>query len=540
MKLKILSILFFLLLALLFVPKIYAQSTTPTQPNQNYLNTNPNVPQDFHTYTQSVFIEVGAAISCQLSGIDPINPDGKCLGIDPKTKKIGFVEGGGGAIGLVGNLIAETFYIPISTHDYVADVASNFGIAKRTYAQNTGDTPAAAGQAKNQREGSIGFNSLLPTLKLWQVFRNVTYLLFVILFVIVGLGIMFRIKIDPRTVMTLQNQIPKIIMAIIFVTFSYAIAGFLIDMMYVSIYLIMSLFSQAGIDPSNSLSTNPFGAAGGIGGVSGIAFGVAKNISGITASIFDGTLGRVLGGIIGTLIGGLIGQQIGKGIPLPLVGAFFTKASLIGGAIGGVGGAILGNKLIGLIAGLIAYIVIIIAIFQALLRIWFQLIKCYISVLVTVVFSPFYIASGLIPGRSGLGAFFRGMLSNLAVFPATITLFLLGQTFINGFSGHTPGGVTPFIPPLVGDLTDPSRFGSIIGLGIILMAPEAAVMVKDALKSPDFKYSSGIGRSLSAGPGIIGQFGRGYTAGLGYTYDKSGHAQPIGIWRGLFRSVIGG
>ena len=52
--------------------------------------------------------------------------------------------------------------------------------------------------------------------------------------------------------MTIQNQIPKIIISLILVTFSFAIAGFLIDLMWVSIYVVINLMSQA--DPNITAS----------------------------------------------------------------------------------------------------------------------------------------------------------------------------------------------------------------------------------------------------------------------------------------------
>ena len=87
-------------------------------------------------------------------------------------------------------------------------------------------------------ETGTGFDGLKPLLPLWTVFRNIVYILFVLVFVIIGVAIMLRLKIDPRTVMTIQNQIPKLIIGILLVTFSFSIAGFLIDIMYTSIYLI--------------------------------------------------------------------------------------------------------------------------------------------------------------------------------------------------------------------------------------------------------------------------------------------------------------
>src|SRR3989344_5893521 len=283
--------------------------------NSNYLNTNPDVPQNLNTYTQSVFINIATTVFCIFTGVDPLSPQGKCLGIDPATRKIGYVDQGGGLMAITGNLIASTFYIPVSTHDYGSFMASKFGIGEKAYAQG------------------IGFKGLMPTLKLWEAFRNITYMIFVVLFLIVGLGIMFRIKIDPRTVMTIQNQIPKIIVGLILVTFSYAIAGFLIDLMYVSMYLIISVFTQQDIDAVSITSSTPFGAAGGIGGLFGIAGGVADSIAGIVASIFDGTIGNLIGAVITSLITGLLASQ--TGIPF---------AGLVGGILGFIGGGLFGNE----------------------------------------------------------------------------------------------------------------------------------------------------------------------------------------------------
>ena len=62
---------------------------------QNYnpqnldLGTNPDVPVNLSTYTQSVFIEITSAASCLISGVDPVRPDQPCLGFDPGTRKIG-------------------------------------------------------------------------------------------------------------------------------------------------------------------------------------------------------------------------------------------------------------------------------------------------------------------------------------------------------------------------------------------------------------------------------------------------------------------
>src|SRR3989344_6266299 len=225
-----------------FISPAFAQAKNQTPIPAN---TNPDVPNNLHNWTQNVMIEVMSALTCQLAGVDPINPQQGCLGIDSKSGKIGFLpsavsgKANGGAIGFMGNMIATLYTPPLHTSDYFQNLAQNFGISKKTYAQNTG----------------AGFQGLTPLIGVWSAFRNIVYLFLVIVFVVIGLAIMLRVKIDPLTVMTIQNQIPKVIIGVLLVTFSFAIAGFLIDMMWVSIYLIYGIIS--GIPGVNLGVFNP-------------------------------------------------------------------------------------------------------------------------------------------------------------------------------------------------------------------------------------------------------------------------------------------
>ena len=74
----------------------------------------------------------------------------------------------------------------------------------------------------------IGFSALTPTLQVWKAFRNLSYFLFIIIFIVVGFMIMFRAQINPQTVVTVQAALPKIVVTLIMITFSYAIAVLLL------------------------------------------------------------------------------------------------------------------------------------------------------------------------------------------------------------------------------------------------------------------------------------------------------------------------
>ncbi len=471
--------------------------------------TNPDVPKNLHTGAQVILLEVLSAVSCQLAGVDPLQKNQQCLGVDPKTGNIGFVENGGGAIGLMSNMIGMLYTAPLHTNDYLADLGNNFGIAKKTYAEAEG-----------------GMKQLSPLLGAWKVTRNISYLLFVLVFVLIGLLIMLRIKIDPRTVMTIQNQIPKLIIGIVLITFSFAIAGLLIDMMYVVIYLVIGIIAQA--DPAfgshvttvnQNLYQPPIGfvnevfstgnTSQGGGGVFNITrFGSAGLYSILTRMLTAQDVTQISHGAIQTA------KDCGGGGPF---GCLFAQLGVGTGFIG----AVMSNAfgwLIGFTVSMLAFFIIIIALLFALFRVWFMLIKAYVFFLLDVIAAPFWIIAGMFPGGGGslgFGGWIRDVLANLAVFPATIAVFFLGRMLMDNFgygdkvSGNPSGG---FVPPLIGNPNSINNLGGLIGIGVILMAPKMLEILRDVFKAPQFKYLTGIGEALGAGQATLGA-----AAGFGWS-----------------------
>ncbi len=519
----------FIFLFLSSANSVLAQTNPPP-------STNPDVPNNMHTYTQSVMVEVMAAMTCQLIGIDPVNPSQKCLGIDSASKKIGFVDTSadsasslqagsgqaGGAIGFAGSMIAVLYTPPLHTGDYFSYLAQNFGIAKPAYA-------------------ATGFEGLSPLIKIWSAFRNIVYLLFVIVFIIIGVAIMLRLHIDPRTVMTIENQIPKIIIGLVMVTFSFAIAGFLIDMMYVSIYTVHGVIQGMDIKdkdnnniadkfkPADMQGVSPFGAVGGLGGISSIVkdasdgtagtlnslLGISQNyprLSPIQVSTTEPYITLGIPSISGS--GGFINAAISTisvigGYILGGIAASSFSTPVAGMAVHAIAGVaahdILQGLLRGGIANTIAYLVLFIAVLWALFRLWFQLIIAYIYILIDVVFAPFWILAGLFPGSQiGFGTWLRDIVANLSSFPVAIGMFMLGKLFMEAFKKTPTPGSEPFVPPLIGAPGGTELIGSLIGIGIILMTPQVVTMMRDLLKAPNLKYTAAIGQAVGVGTGAPG------------------------------------
>lgn len=575
------AFLFLITFSLLFKPAAFAQNLNPitqSSPTQQsiFSNTNPDVPKNLHTFTQNVMIEVMSAVICQVSGIDITNTSQGCLGIDPKTQKIGFVKGGGGLIGVLQTSIITLYTPPLHTVDYFKYLASNFGIAKKSYAATSND---------------LGFNSITPLQNVWLASRNVAYLFFVIIFLIIGIGVMLRIHIDPRTVMTIQNQIPKIIIAIVLVTFSFAIAGLLIDVMYIVSYLLLGIIASSDPHMASNVvfnlvrSTNPFDAAntattivnptdcplnGQFGlhfcfnGLPDLAYQPANLVNNFVASMFDNGPGHLVATVLGAILGGFLGNAAGNsagalaglgvlgfgllaiasgGLAIPAeigvagaIGAVATTAaatstftSAIFTAAGGVLGALSASDLLKTVAGVITFLIVMIAILVTLFRLWFQLIMAYIQVLLNIVFAPIWIMLGLIPtSKITFGAWIRNLVGNLSCFPTALVMFLLARVFIDAFAGSS--GQNLFVAPLIANPANPTGLAAVIGMGIFLMTPSAVTTVKNAISGSSGITFGGAGQAISAGVGIPMAGIKGVIATRAKT-TKPGDARG---WKALF------
>jgi len=444
------------------------------------LNTSSNVALNSHNAVQVLFIDFLSAISCQLSGIDPTNPDGKCLGVNRETGEIGFVENGGGAIAVMGRLIDMTLTPPTSSLQYIAYLRDNFGIAKNAYAQEGVVNPCINGS------NGFGFCSIEPLLPIWIAMRNIVYLIFILVFIIIGMGIMLRLHIDPRTVMTIQNQIPKIIVGILAITFSFAIAGLLIDFMWVTIYLFASvIISATGLDPNAAIkitqATDPFQAvnAGWNAVDPNAGFGIF-DIASRTATSFSDIVEASL-------------MEFSKELG-PLW-------NLFGGAL-----------------DIIITIILFIAILILLIRLFITLLMAFVNIILDIIFAPWWILAGLLPGGPlGLGAWMRDLIANLAVFPVAIGFMLLAAYLMSAFTAkeRVVSDLSGLNFPMLGASANPAAIGVIIGFGFILMLPNLLSSVKVALKTPKMNF----------GP----MFG---PVGAAVSYPKNVASSVGGIWAG--------
>ncbi len=349
--------------------------------------------------------------------------------------------------------------------------------------RDTGETLGFVPKHVNAQ--GIGFTGLSPLLPVWKAFRNIAYLLLSLSMVVIGFMVMFRKKIDPKTVVTVQNSLPRIVITMLLVTFSYAIVGFMIDLMYLFIAFI-SVVMQSGFT------------------------GVSDTVANLTNGGFTAFITSIFAPV------GAMNQPATQVWPNVLKGQLGDAFTNLIGAIGFT-----------LFGGLLLQIIIGIAFLFAFIRILFMLLNSYVQILLSVIVGPLQILLDVFPGGNGFGMWITNLFTNLIAFPITVFMLILGNILYQNF-GKGLLWVPPLLPqptnlPVVGQVGGVGGLAlSLITLGIILSIPTIVDSIKEALKAKA-AVPGGVGAVFGPIGGGVGQlFQYGYQASFIKSAFRSG------------------
>lgn len=337
---------------------------------------------------------------------------------------------------------------PISGFGYLKSAVSKFGPVSEVKAQG------------------FGFEAAGSVRELWKAVRNVTYFFLVLMIIGMAFLIMFRFKINPQTIITIQSALPRIIIALILITFSYAIAGFMIDLMYVVIGILAAVLQSSGLFQLNSWM-----------------------------DMYNRLTGAGLGlGIVGTLLVYML---------LFIVTAFLAVFS---GLI---------NVTLLLPVSILLFIIIVVVSILALIFIIFKilwmLIKALVTTLLLIAVGPVFIITG------GFAGWLKNLASNLAVFAAVgpmlaISFLFLASAVPSGefyaiFSNYVPFApranvmdTNPWQAPYLGmsDMDIVWLFASFV---VMTLIPNVANMIKSAIQGKPFGYGTAIGAVVGGAVG---------------------------------------
>lgn len=422
--------------------------------------------------------------------------------------------------GYISSLIALPYsYPPASGVYWVYSGLQNANFIPKTYAY----------------EG-IGLAAIMPLMSIWRVFRDVSYMLLVLVLIGIGFMIMFRTKINPQTVISVENSLPKIVIALILITFSFPIAGFLIDMMYVLIILVIQILSpqilqikDIGINNQQELVAqylNPtFGKI--------FPPNFFKNywqIGNDMYAILPESIRLIITPIL-QLVSGILAVKIiqgGTGNNKGLVQAFTDVFSNVQGAFISWGklpnliGIILDIVFFILLAlvgppillGLLVFFTLIFTIF----RIFFLLLFNYISIILLIVLSPIILIFEAIPGKGTFSYWLKNLAANLLSFVFVVVLIFMSTLIGASYSNSQD---VPWAPPFIFGINGESLAG-VIGLGIFLLIPDLIKMLKEAMGAKGLPISLGLGT-------FFGGVGAAYGGATGALQQFSGLAMMPGL-----------
>jgi len=308
----------------------------------------------------------------------------------------------------------------------------------------------------------VGFTGLSSLLDIWKIFRNIAYVLLSLAIIVVGFMIMFRRKIDPQTVVSIQEALPRIIMALILITFSYAIVALLVDLMYVVLLLAYQLLLGAGLPESRTYSLTLLG------------LNIPVSSTSMKDLILNGNLVQIFGGVFPRNTTDIF----------DLATRFFNS-SFITQAVGGVIGGFLLNILV-----LVLFI-----------RLFFMFLGAYIQIILQLIFGPLYILSDVFPGSNNVGTWIKNIVANLGVFAIAGILFMLTIVF---HERTQPNGVNSplWVPPYSFINGNAESISALFSIGILLLIPSIINQFKQGIKA-------------AGGPSLSGAFNMGPVTSIG-------------------------
>lgn len=309
----------------------------------------------------------------------------------------------------------------------------------------------------------FGYNASDLAKNLWGITRNISYSLIVLTVIILSFMIMFRVKISPQLVISIQSALPKIISGTVLITFSYAIAGFAIDLMYVVLGLLTSLLVSSGLsDHDFTTLFNSF---------------VEKNV-------FRTLMQYWVMFLISSLAALKAWMALGVGVIV-----------------------------------LIFWVVMIFILLFISIKIIFMMIKNFIGIFFDIILSPFMILFGIVLSNTGFSQWLRGLFAKLAIYPMVAMMFFFAFFFLRqalpvdwGIVNdvfpfdvtYQSSGANSWKPPFTFGVSNNAVTGGIdilfvvMSFVIITMIPKTVEIIQGILSGKPFAYGSAIGEAVGA------------------------------------------
>ncbi len=300
---------------------------------------------------------------------------------------------------------------------------------------------------------ATGTQTLQPIFELWKIFRNISYVFIVLGLITFGFMVMFRYQLDPRTVVTVSDALPRVIIALILITFSFAIPGLFMD-------------AEKVLEGTISNSIGPLKAS-----FAGAA--INDDIVPQNARFREGSTPKYP-------------ADFRAGDVLTFQG-FFTGIGSIFSNDTSPGFTLDPTKGLDQISGGIAQMVLNFALFSLLVQLVFGLVRYFASFFILTIFGPIAILWSVLPGQEETLTKWLSQLAVAALVFPVVYLLLNIAYFIRIYSltnaAKTYFESTEFrstVPTLV--MNNATNISSFLILGILLITSKVPELIEEALR----------------------------------------------------------
>ena len=380
-----------------------------------------------------------------------------------------------------------------------------------------------AAQAVEDKSGFEYLHESIQLSALWSITRNIAYLFFVIAMIIIGFMIMFRNKIGGQVMVTVSNSIPRIIVCLILVTFSFAISGIMLDLGKMAMNIVSKTMAKAQYE----VTGEPVASVdiAGVGNLMDRAVYELEEGDRISLDIAeDSKTEEELNEILKKAHYDEIENDdswVGKAKSTAVKILLRANLSLLTHALKGARISVPFLDIVKniVITGLVeipnfsrllkSVLFLLIAAFASF-KLFITILTSYAKIFVNVVLGPIQIAMGAIPGNfNSVTRWFKTILSNVLVFPTIVAILEFAKFFAlairpEKFVFFGQSGV--FLP---------DGFISIGGVFFIagyFFAANAPNLIKGIIKVEEDKTMTAAGasvkESMSKLPLIGGMFGK--------------------------------
>ncbi len=388
----------------------------------------------------------------------------------------------------------------------------------------------------------VGFGAIKPFREIWKVFRNICFTLLALVMVVMGILFLFRVKLGAQSAMTMESALPRIVISLLLITFSYSIAGFLIDFMYLLMALVIAILGQ-GVDMSAegiSVLQNEFLTAG-MGDLFYNLLPRFSELNRLSYSILD-----IFPIMVRQIIHIISGVGIAAGVMYILAfvrevgfSEIFNGISALTFGWGNLPGVLIKLGIILIVLPIVSYFalpvimasIIFITVLFLFLRIFFMLVSTYLRILLLILLAPFYMLLEAIPGQNMFSYWFRNLFGELLTFPAVAAILLTGHFIVFMMAPQQslniadkyiliPGvwnTATPpemWRPPFLSGI-DQDAIIVIIGLGFIFIIPDLVQQLKNALGVKPPPINVGLGTFFAGGGALMAGGGSLVKGGVG-------------------------